>query len=132
MCQSATPKWRPNAEIAWHHDRYPRHWSTKPARVFSLKTTRLVSAFFLVERNNRLPRIIATPRPPLAIFSFSYPLSWVTNKLSFNCSQLNGYKSTGFFFYSFFYGKVHVFHFFLYCRFSLSRHQNKNRKPFNE
>ena len=42
MCQSTSPKWRPNAEIAWHHDRYPRHWSIKPARVISVKTTRLV------------------------------------------------------------------------------------------
>ena len=24
MCHIVSPKWRPNAEIAWHHDRYPR------------------------------------------------------------------------------------------------------------
>ena len=42
MCQSASPKWRPNAEIAWYHDQYPQHWSTNPARVILVKTTRLV------------------------------------------------------------------------------------------
>ena len=50
MCHTASPKWRPNAEIAWHHDRYPRHWSTKPARVISVKTTRLVCV--LLRRTN--------------------------------------------------------------------------------
>ena len=39
MCHIASPKWRPNAEIAWHHDRYPRHWSTKPASYFGKNDT---------------------------------------------------------------------------------------------